>query len=99
MSDEFVRVRNPNGYESTLAKAFVDGAAGDIEVLDEPATNTWGRPLPATRRNGRAAKPRTTVKEAAAKKTAARKAAATAAAADTTNTGGSAADSPEEGTE
>lgn len=88
MTDEFVRVRNPNGYESTLSAAFVETIKGEVEVLDEPATNSWGRPLPATRRNGRPAKVRTSVKDAAAKK----------AAAEST-TGGSAANSPEEGTE
>lgn len=95
---EFVRVRNPNGYESTLSKAYVEGIKGDgVEVLDDvPATNTWGRPLAATRRNGRPAKPRTTVKKAAAKKTAARKTAAAQAPADNP-TGGAAADTPEEG--
>lgn len=93
---EFVRVRNPNGYESTLSKAYVEGIKGDVEVLDVPATNTWGRPLAATRRNGRPAKPRTTVRKAAAKKTAARKTAAVKAPADNP-TGGAAADTPEEG--
>lgn len=98
MSDEFVRVRTENGYESTVSKAYADSVEG-IEVIDEPATNSWGRPLPATRRNGRRAKPRTTVKKAAAKKTAARKKAAAkqAPVADTTS-GGAAADTPlEEG--
>lgn len=97
---EFVRVRNPNGYESTLSAAYVAGLKGDVEVLDDvPATNSWGRPLPATRQHGRPAKPRTTVKKAAAKKAAAKKA---AAAADTTTppAGGDAADvRSEEGTE
>jgi hypothetical protein len=100
MSDGFVRVRNENGYESTLSAAYVAGLEG-VEVLDDvPATNTWGRPLPATRRNGRPAKKRTTVKKAAASKRAARKKAApTSDAAANTTTGGTAADSPEEGTE
>lgn len=89
MADEFVRIRNENGMESTLSVAFVAGREG-VEILDEPATNTWGRPLPATRRNGRPAKKRTTVKKAAAKK---------AAAATPTTTGGTAADSPEEAKE
>lgn len=97
MSDDFVRVRNENGYESTLSAAFVAGHEG-IEILDEPATNTWGRPLPATRRNGRAAKPRTTVKKAAARKRAASKK-ATAPRPTPTTTGGPAADSPAGGTE
>lgn len=72
MADEFVRIRNENGYESTLSAAYVAGLEG-VEVLDGPATNTWGRPLPATRRNGRPAKQRTTVKKAAARKRAAAK--------------------------
>jgi hypothetical protein len=98
MSDEFVRVRTSNGYETTLSQAYVDSIKGDVEVLDEPATNSWGRPLPATRRNGRRAKPRTTVKKAAAKKAAARRTSDVQASADT-NTGGAAADTPEEGKE
>lgn len=99
MSDEFVRVRTSNGYEATLSQLYVDGIKGDVEVLDEPATNSWGRPLAATRRNGRPAKRRTTVKKAAAKKaTASRKAAAKTASASDTTTGGAAADTPlEEG--
>lgn len=97
MSDEFVRVRTSNGYEATLSQAYVDGIAGDVEVLDEPATNSSGRPLAATRRNGRPAKKRTTVKKAAAKKAAARRTASADAPADTNPTGGAAADTPEEG--
>lgn len=97
MSDtEFVRVRTTNGYESTLASSYVAGLEdGAVEIIDEPATNSWGRPLAATRRNGRPAKRRTTVKKAAAKKRAARKTAAANASADLT--GGAAADTPEEG--
>lgn len=99
MSDpKFVRVRNPNGYESTLAADFVNGLEkGAVEILDEPATNSWGLPLAATRRDGRPAKPRTTVRKAAAKKTAAQKAVASKAADNNTTTGGDAADTPEEG--
>jgi hypothetical protein len=68
---EFVRVRLENGYEASLSQSFVDGLdKGDVEVLDEPATNTWDRPLPATRQDGRPAKKRTTVKKEAAKKAA-----------------------------
>jgi hypothetical protein len=68
---EFVRVRLENGYEASLSQSFVDGLdKGDVEVLDAPATNTWDRPLPATRQDGRPAKKRTTVKKEAAKKAA-----------------------------
>lgn len=93
MSDQqFVRVRNENGYESTLSAEYVAGLEkGAVEILDVPATNSWGKPLAATRRNGRPAKPRTTVKKAAVKKTAAKKAVAPPAAA-APNTGGAAAD-------
>jgi hypothetical protein len=80
MADEFVRVRSAAGKESSISEAFVEGLEkGAVEVLDEPATNTWGRPLPATRSNGRRSKPRTTVKKAAAKKTAAAQKTATTA--------------------
>lgn len=69
---EFVRVRLANGYEATLSKAYVDGLTNDsLEVLDVPATSSRGVPLPATRRNGRPVKPRTTVNEEAAKHAAA----------------------------
>lgn len=75
---EFVRVRNANGYESTLSADYVAGLEkGAVEILDDvPATNSVGMPLKATRRDGRPAKPRTTVKKAAAKKAAAKKTAA-----------------------
>jgi hypothetical protein len=85
---EFVRVRLENDYEASLSRAFVDGLdKGDVEVLDEPATNTWGQPLSATRKNGRRTKSRTTVQKEAAKKTA------------SSPTGGSTASSPEEANE
>lgn len=64
MSD-FVRVSLPNGHEATLSAAFVEGT--DLQVLDAPATNSRGVPLPATRKNGRPVKPRTTVQKAAKK--------------------------------
>lgn len=81
---DFVRVSLDNGMEASLSAAFAEGAG--LDVLDAPATNSWGRPLPASRKNGRRTKPRTTVKQAATKK-----------AATSTTTGGAAADSPEEG--
>jgi hypothetical protein len=65
----FVRVRLPNGYEATLPEGATEGAV----VIDAPATNLRGKPLPATRKNGRPVMRRTTVKEAAAKKAAAKK--------------------------
>lgn len=93
MSDQFVRVRTSNGYESTLAADYVAGLEkGSVEILDEPATSSAGRPRAATRRGGRPAKPRTTVKKAAAKKTAARKKAAATPADVPDTTGGAAAD-------
>lgn len=63
----FVRVRLPNGYEATLPEGATEGA----EVIDAPATDLRGKPLSATRKNGRPIKARTTVNKAAAKKAAA----------------------------
>lgn len=84
---EFVRVRSGD-KEFSISKGFVDGLEkGAVEVLDEPATNTWGRVIPATRKDGRRKKARTTVKKAAAKK------------ATATTTTGTRAGSPEEGKE
>lgn len=67
---EFVRVRMPNGFEASLSRAFVDGLDGALEVLDAPATNLRGVPLPASRKNGRRIKPRTTVEKEVANKAA-----------------------------
>jgi hypothetical protein len=65
----FVRVRLPNGHEISID----EGRARSVgyEVLDVPATNLRGKPLPATRKNGRPKKKRTSVAQAAAKKAAA----------------------------
>lgn len=76
----FVRVRMPNGYEVSLNESFA--TTHGLEVLDEPATNLRGRPLPATRKNGRPVKPRVSIEEAAASKA--------KASSDTTTTGGDA---------
>lgn len=65
---EFVRVSLPNGFEATLSRAFAEGEG--LRVLDVPATDLRGKPLPATRKNGRRIKPRTTVEKEAAKKAA-----------------------------
>lgn len=70
---EWVRVRLPEtGMETTQSRGFVDGLPeGSVEILDEPATDLRGLPLPATRKDGRRIKPRTTVQQEAAKKKAA----------------------------
>lgn len=65
---DFVRVRLPNGHEATFSADYAAGL--DLDVLDVPATDVRGRPLPASRRDGRRMKPRTSVKQEAAKKTA-----------------------------
>lgn len=88
---EFVRVRLENGMETTVSTDYAESAG--LEVIDADATNSRGVPLPATRKNGRRAKPRTTVSKEAAKKTATEKAASPAA--DTTGTSGSGS-TPEE---
>jgi hypothetical protein len=64
---DFVRVALPNGHEATFSRDYAESE--DLEVLDGvAATNSRGVPLPATRRNGRPLKPRTTVEKEAAKK-------------------------------
>lgn len=68
---EYVRVRLSNGHEATLSADFVEGT--NLTVLDEPATDLRGRPLPATRKGGRRMKPKTTVEKEAAKKATANK--------------------------
>jgi hypothetical protein len=65
----FVRVRLPNGYETSVSE--VHAQSEGLEILDAPATNLRGKPLPATRKNGRPKKKRTSVAQAAAKKAAA----------------------------
>lgn len=69
---EWVRVRIPaDNLEASLPAAQVATLPeGSFEILDEPATNLRGVPLPATRKDGRRIKPRTTVSKEAAKKAA-----------------------------
>ncbi len=83
----FVRVRLPNDHEATLGADYVAGIEG-LEILDQPATNLRGRPLPASRKDGRPIKPRVTVDEAAAKKAATAWLLQRAAAARNTTTNG-----------
>lgn len=71
---EFISVQQENGRVVTLSADYVAGLGDAIAVLeDEPATKPNGAPLPERRRNGRRAKPKTTVKKAAAKKAAQKK--------------------------
>jgi hypothetical protein len=65
MSD-FVRVRMSNGHEVTLSRSFAEGSG--LEVLDAPATDLRGRPLSASRKDGRRMKPKATVEKEVAKK-------------------------------
>lgn len=66
----FVRVRLENGHEVSMSETHA--RTSGLEVLDQPATDLRGKPLPASRKHGRRIKPKTTVKKAAAaKKTAA----------------------------
>lgn len=76
---EFVRVRLPSGAEVTVSAAYADGLGDSVEVLDAPATNGRGIPLPASRTNGRPRKPRTTVENEVAKKAPREKAASSPA--------------------
>lgn len=81
---EFVRVSLPNGHEATLSADYVAGT--DLQVLDVPATDLRGRPLPVSRKGGRRPKPKTTVAQAAAKKVA-KKSASPASSDDPTDDG------------
>lgn len=81
---DYVRVSLPNGHEATLAADYVKGT--DLKVLDVPATNSRGVPLPATRKGGRPLMPSTTVTTAAANK-AAKKSASPAPSDEPTNGG------------
>lgn len=84
---EFVSIKAGTGRRVTVARAYAEGIK-DVEVLDLPATDRRGRPLSASRLDGRPNKPKTTVSKAAAKK-----------AASESPTGGAAASSPEEAKE
>lgn len=64
---EFVRVRMPSGMETTVSRTYANNAEG-VQLLDEPAVDGYGRPLPSTREGRRPALPRTSVDEAAATK-------------------------------
>lgn len=64
----WVRVRLENGHEASLPAEYA--ASLDLPVLDVPATNSRGLPLPASRKNGRRFKRKTTVQQEAAKKAA-----------------------------
>lgn len=65
---ELVRVRI-GGVEKNVGKAFA--AKHDLTVLDEPTTKGDGSPRETTRKNGRRAKPKTTVDDSATAKKAA----------------------------
>ena len=59
---DFVRVQQENGLEVTLSADYVAGLGDEApKVLDAPATNSRGVPLPATRKGGRPLLPSTTV--------------------------------------
>lgn len=84
----FVRVRLANGHETSLNEDFARSEG--LQILDEPATDYRGWPLPVSRKNGRRVKPRTTVNEAAAKKAAAAAPLGVPVASTTATTGGDA---------
>lgn len=65
---DFVRVQQENGLEVTLSADYVEGLEDKPKVLDVPATNSRGVPLPATRKGGRPLLESTTVDAEAAKK-------------------------------
>lgn len=61
-----VRVRHENGMESSIGEEHAKLVG--LTILDEPAYRGDGTTRPATRRNGRRSKPRTSVSTEAAKK-------------------------------
>lgn len=84
----FARVRCENGYEHSINEEYARSRG--LEVLDEPATDRRGRPLPATRKNGRPVKPRVSVDEAAAARASVATPLGVPVASNTTHTGGDA---------
>jgi hypothetical protein len=67
MSD-LVRARAANGREITVGRAWAE-QADDLQILDDAATDRYGRVLGETRANGRPPKRKTSVaKKAAAKR-------------------------------
>lgn len=74
MPDELIRVRL-NGVEKNMGRSLAERSKG-VEILDEPVTNGDGTLRGTTRKDGRRAKPKTTVADQA---TAKKKAAAVAA--------------------
>lgn len=72
---DFVRVHiESTDKDATVSRAHATSAG--LPILDEPAVDAFGRPLPVSRHGGRRVKPRTSVDEEAAKSKPARKAAA-----------------------
>ncbi len=68
---EFVRIDAGNKRAASVNKAYLDGLAEKPTVIKgADALNRQGIPLADTRLDGRADKPRATVKDAAAKKAA-----------------------------
>ena len=65
MSD-LVRVRLPNGHETNMGRVHAE--VSGLEILDEPTHRGDGTTRPATRRNSRPMKPRTSVSQEAEKK-------------------------------
>lgn len=81
---QYVRVKHRvNGSESSIIRTQYDFAPDEFDLLNKPATNSGGQPLPA--------KHKTTASKAAAKKTAANRSTNSA-----TNEAGQSAETPKE---
>lgn len=89
---DYVRV-TVNGRKVTVSRAHAENAG--LTVLDEPAVDAMGQPLPETRSNGRRVKTSTTVDQAAAKRTTTKKTTARKRAAKKSTSGGSTASTQE----
>lgn len=63
---ELVRVRLSNGHETNVGRLHAE--LSGLEVLDEPTHRGDGTTRPATRRDSRPMKPKTSASQEAAKK-------------------------------
>lgn len=66
MSSGLVRVRLQNGHETNVGRLHAEVCG--LEVLDEPTHRGDGTTRPATRRDARPMKPKTSVSQEAEKK-------------------------------
>lgn len=96
----YVRVKDKkSGHEWTTSKTWAKSNAAAVDVIDKPAVNASGDPLPPKEKRQTARAAAAPAKKAAPRKRAAKKTSARkrAASTNTTTTGGASASKPEEG--